>query len=1123
MVDCRCLLEYKKLNLLEKIAGTPLIQDCLTSIGESKSYALTGISAHAKPAVAAALSHFLKEPSPLCIITSSVREQEGFAAELPALLEACGIDKKIYLYPEMIDFNASGSDESLTLLDSDTQAERLSILSELTRQTKGGDSPWIIVATGTSLTQAAPAPNQLKSNLLLLKAGQSRDQQKLFESLQKAGYETVPKVSHTGQVARRGGILDIYAYNSVQPVRLEFFSDEIESLRIFDTDSQVSLSKLSEFSLSLAPFSADDQQGQSLEACLIDYLPASSILLIDEAEPLQQMILESSEKISGFAQFRKLLLSAQPGLSEQTEYFSGCQRSPEGFYFYDNDFLLDPGGDDFLMEKRRETFLETLRDWLRDQWSVTIFGNNEGELQRLGEILAESKITPLPQSHLLELIVAPLTHGFTLPSEKIAVLSDSEIFGRYQNLRRIKRLERLNKLRKQSSILDFSELAEGDYVVHLGQGIALYGGLQKMEVEGAEKEVICLIFAESAKLFIPLDQAYLITKYVGVGKRHPKLDSLGGARWEKARISAQRSVLDYAAKLLKIQAERQTVQGHSFHPDTKWQREFEDSFVYDETPDQEKAILESKRDMESAQPMDRLVCGDVGFGKTEVAIRAIFKCAMEGKQSVMLAPTTVLSEQHFHTLKERFADYPVRVEALNRFKKSAEQKQIVSAVREGHVDVLIGTHRILSKDVDFKDLGLVVIDEEQRFGVKQKEKFKDRFRLVDMITLSATPIPRTLYLSLAGVKDMSLIETPPINRQSVETFIGAYDERIIRTAIERELARGGQVYFLHNRVGNILHVRDRIKELVPHAKVDVGHGQMHEDELESVMHHFVTGKTDVLVSTTIIESGIDIPNANTIIIDRADRFGLADLYQLRGRVGRSSNKAYAYLLLPRHLLLQQNARKRVSSIKQYSQLGSGFKIAMRDLEIRGSGNILGTEQSGHIAAIGFDLYCHLLKTTVAQLRGEAPPVRQDVMVRIDFAVTEENEKSAGYSEKFVFNAWIPKSYVPETADRVTLYRRFAEALSDKDLSHLLSEMADRFGKLPPEVHHLQAFTQVKILCAECKLSELVVKEGKIIAKKAGDFIMIGNRFPRLQKPKTTEQIAEVIDFLNSVKKKGGHN
>lgn len=1120
MVDSSTLLHPKDIFILREIAKTPLLRDCLDHISAGKSYALTGISSYSKPALAGALSLLVQDDSPtpstLCVIAATVREQEHLASELSALFEACGIDRKIFPYPEVTDIGDMDIDESVALLDSDTQAERLAILSDLAKAPS--PSGHIIVATAESFTQFAPAPDRLKDNLLLLKTGQTTDQQSLFEGLMASGYESVAKVAHSGQVARRGGILDIFAYNSGVPVRFEFFGNEIESIRTFDPDSQVSLGKLPEFSLSLVSYSGNDKGSstQDHESCLMDYLEAGTVLVIDEIQTLDQIILESSEKNARFAQFAQVFLTSQPSF-DNTGPLAAFTSCGDGFHFFNNDFLLDSGNDEFLLEKRRETFLKILGEWLRDGWKVTIFGNNEGELQRLQEILDEAQIASTAKSNLPRMCVAPVTHGFSFPSAQMAVLTDSEIFGRYQNVRRIKRIERLNKLRKQTSILDFSELAEGDYVVHLSHGIGIYGGLQKMDVDGSEKEVICIIFADSAKLFVPLDQAFLITKYVGVGKRHPKLDNLGGARWEKARISAQRSVLDYAAKLLKIQAERQTVEGFSFGNDTKWQREFEDSFIYEETPDQEKAILESKRDMESKQPMDRLICGDVGFGKTEVAIRAIFKCAMEGKQSVMLAPTTVLSEQHFKTLKERFADYPIRIEALNRFKKPAEQKQIIAAVREGSVDVLIGTHRILSSDVEFKNLGLVVIDEEQRFGVKQKEKFKDRFRLVDMLTLSATPIPRTLYLSLAGVKDMSLIETPPVNRQSIETFIGAYDERIVKKAIEKELARGGQVYFLHNRVGNILHVRDRIKELVPHAKIDVGHGQMHEDELETVMYHFVSGKTDVLVSTTIIESGIDIPNANTIIIDRADRFGLADLYQLRGRVGRSSNKAFAYLLLPRHMLLQQNARKRVSSIKQYSQLGSGFKIAMRDLEIRGSGNILGTEQSGHISAIGFDLYCHLLKTTVARLRGEAPPIRQDVPVRIDFAVTEENEKAAAYSDKFSFNAWIPKKYVSETAERVTLYRRFAETLSSKDLENLTDEIRDRFGKSPPEINNLVALTHVKILSAECKLSELLIKEGKIIAKKSGDFIMLGNKFPRLNAVKTTDQVQEIISFLKSVK------
>ncbi len=511
--------------------------------------------------------------------------------------------------------------------------------------------------------------------------------------------------------------------------------------------------------------------------------------------------------------------------------------------------------------------------------------------------------------------------------------------------------------------------------------------LQKV---GAQ-EVLALEFADEAKLYVPLEQAYLVSRYVGVGKRSPALSSLGDARWTRAKKNAAASIFDYAGKMLAVQAERQMHPGHAFAPDSKWQAEFEHSFPFRETPDQLKAIIDTKIDMERRQPMDRLICGDVGFGKTEVAIRAAFKAVMDGKQVAVLAPTTVLAQQHFEVFRQRMLDYPVRIEMLSRFRSQGEQKKILELLRKGGVDVVIGTHRLISGDVVFKDLGLVVIDEEQRFGVLHKEKFKELFKLVDVLTLSATPIPRTLYLSLVGVKDMSTIETPPLNRLPVETMVSAYDERIIRDAINRELERQGQVFFLHNRVQTIERARDRIVDLCPQARVEIGHGQMGSDELEAVMARFIAGKVDVLVCTTIIESGLDIPNANTIIIDRADRFGLADLYQLRGRVGRAEHKAYAYLLLPREMMTIGAARKRINAIKQYSSLGAGFRIAMRDLEIRGAGSILGTAQSGHIMAVGFDLYCQLLKQAVAQLKGDKLQLRLDVDLRLDFVATNEAE------------------------------------------------------------------------------------------------------------------------------------
>ena len=565
--------------------------------------------------------------------------------------------------------------------------------------------------------------------------------------------------------------------------------------------------------------------------------------------------------------------------------------------------------------------------------------------------------------------------------------------------------------------------------------------------------------------------------------------------------------------MLALQAERQTNPGHAFGADTKWQAEFEHSFPYRETPDQLTAIIDTKTDMEQSQPMDRLICGDVGFGKTEVAIRAAFKAVMEGKQVAVLAPTTVLAQQHFETFRQRMLDYPIRIEMLSRFRSPAEQKKVLQLLLEGGVDIVIGTHRLISGDVRFKDLGLVVIDEEQRFGVLHKEKFKELFKLVDVLTLSATPIPRTLYLSLVGVKDMSTIETPPQNRLPVETVVCGYDERIIRDAINRELERQGQVFFLHNRVHSIEKVRDRIAELCPNARVEFGHGQMDSDELEAVMHRFVMGKIDVLVCTTIIESGLDIPNANTIIIDRADRFGLADLYQLRGRVGRAEHKAYAYLLLPRELMMISAARKRINAIKQYSSLGAGFRIAMRDLEIRGAGSILGTAQSGHIVAVGFDLYCQLLKQAVGQIKGHKPRRRLEVELRLDFVATNEAEFVHGDAR---VSAFLPRSYINDIPLRIQAYRRIAEITTAEQLDRLINEWRDRFGAFPKAVENLITLAQIKLAAAIQEISRIETREDKLMLTRRRDFILVGGKFPRLFAPEIEERLQEILGLLRKL-------
>ncbi|HEV3409536.1 MAG TPA: transcription-repair coupling factor, partial [Chthoniobacterales bacterium] len=715
----------------------------------------------------------------------------------------------------------------------------------------------------------------------------------------------------------------------------------------------------------------------------------------------------------------------------------------------------------------------------------------------------------------IELLEGTLARGFAFPAAGLVVLSAAELFGRSltHGRRRLQRAERLGRNRAQ---IDFSELNEGDLVVHLEHGVGRFVQLMKVPAAGGgEQEVLALEFAEEAKLYVPLEQAYLVSRYVGVGKKSPPLSSLADAKWARAKKNAAASVFDYAGKMLAVQAERETQVGYAFGPDTKWQSEFEHSFPYRETADQLTAIEDTKRDMERPRSMDRLICGDVGYGKTEVAIRAAFKAVMDGKQVAVLTPTTVLAQQHFETFRQRMLDYPVRIEMLSRFRSHGEQRQVLKLLREGGVDIVIGTHRLISGDVVFKDLGLVVIDEEQRFGVLHKEKFKELFKLVDVLTLSATPIPRTLYLSLVGVKDMSTIETPPLNRLPVETVVCGYDERIIRDAINRELERQGQVYFLHNRVHSIDKMRDRIADLCPEARVDIGHGQMDSDELESVMQRFVAGKTDVLVCTTIIESGLDIPNANTIIIDRADRFGLADLYQLRGRVGRAEHKAYAYLLLPREMMTIGAARKRINAIKQYSSLGAGFRIAMRDLEIRGAGSILGTQQSGHIMAVGFDLYCQLLKQAVAQLKGEKYRARLEVEVRLDFVATNEAEYAQlGPKERVA--AFIPTSYITDTSLRIQAYRNLAQINTREQWDKLRKEWRDRFGKFPPAVDNLLTLTEIKLAAARAGVTRVEVREGKLMLTRRGDFILVGGKFPRLSPGQIERNLSEVLDLTKKI-------
>ena len=701
-----------------------------------------------------------------------------------------------------------------------------------------------------------------------------------------------------------------------------------------------------------------------------------------------------------------------------------------------------------------EAAADQIKTWLGNNQTVVVASQQD---KRMGEILAEFDIMaakledvpssqPSPAGEGVYVAHAPLRSGFKLPGANLVVLTDSEIFG----------AQRMHRARKTSHegipISSVMDLKEGDYVVHISHGIGFYRGITKLNTGGVEREYLLLEYAQNDKLYVPSDQIDRVQKYIGGEGTPPTVHRLGGSEWQRTTAKVKKSVQEMAKELVELYAWRQALGGYAYGPDTPWQQEMESAFPFTETPDQLGAIEDVKRDLEHTKPMDRLICGDVGYGKTEVAIRAAFKVVGDGKQVAVLCPTTVLAQQHYNTFSERLAAFPITVELMSRFRTAKEQKEVAEGVKFGTVDIVIGTHRLLSKDIQFKDLGLIVVDEEQRFGVKHKEKLKQMRKTVDALTMTATPIPRTLHMSLAGIRDMSIINDPPEGRQPIKTFVREAETSTVRDAIVRELDRGGQIFFVHNRVENIGHVADQVQKLVPYARIDVAHGQMGESELERVMMDFYEHKFDILVCTVIIESGLDIPNANTIIINDADRLGLAQLYQLRGRVGRSDRQAYAYLLYKPDKMLSEIAEKRLDAIREFTDLGSGYRIAMRDLEIRGAGNLLGAEQSGQMAAVGFDLYCQLLNKAVSELKGEdieeieLPPVELPI------------------------DAYIPQGYMPTEAHRILFYKKMAAVKSKDDVQAVQDELEDRFGDPPRPVWNMLAIIRLRLRCHELGIS-----------------------------------------------------
>jgi transcription-repair coupling factor (superfamily II helicase) len=989
--------------------------------------------------------------------------------ELPRLREKIAIEMETWsvnctTLPEV---SAELTDGAIA--DPESEAERLAVLDSLAQKQR------LVIHTHEAALQGpAPSAESILQARIALKAGLTLDPARFTEMLVDCGYERAAIVHGRGQFATRGGIIDVFPWHAAMPLRIEFFDQEIESIREYDPDSQLSTTKKSSAEILLrepdkSAIAQDYIADDHLVVCLADTIPVG----------IHTHLHLSQEGIDEASSARLAL---------------GILPSPLGAF---------EAGDFILQETKREQFFSQLSAWHAAKWTVAMSFANQGEEARFLELAGD-----MPEIMIMR---GEVHAGFVIPSIKLAVISSSELFGRYRSATGVRK----NLLdRQQTSAINLEEIQLADLVVHYEYGIGRFRGIQPSD--DAFTEEIVIEYQNGALLQVPIDQAHLVAKYVGMGGKTPELNQLGGNSWKNTRKTAEKSILDYAAQILRIQAERQTKEGYAHPPDTRWMWEFENSFHFTETADQKRAIEDAKRDMESAEPMDRLICGDVGFGKTEVAIRAAFKAVTGGKQVAILVPTTVLAEQHCRTFRERMSDYPIRVDLLNRFRTPAEVRETIKGVADGSVDIVIGTHRLLSGDVVYHNLGLVVIDEEQRFGVKHKEKFKEIFRHIDILTLSATPIPRTLYMALMGTRDMSTIDTPPPNRVPVHTTISPYDERVIRDAIRREMKRGGQVFFLHNRVKTIEMMRKKIQTLVPEARILIGHGQMHQDDLEVVMKQFVQGEADVLLATTIIETGIDIPNANTILIDRADRFGLADLYQLRGRVGRAGEKAYAILLLPRDMLTQGDARKRIQAIRQYTALGSGFKIAMRDLEIRGAGNLLGTKQSGHIAAVGFDLYCKLLRQSVDRLKGRSLPQRSETTIKLDFVAMSEVEFRRGHGDHELIPAYVPADFMEETRLRVHAYRELAECLTEKELDTLEKAWRDRFGRFPASVGHLHQLHRAKIRGAAKKITLIEVKGQKLTLTRNGLPITIDNRHPRLKSIKAAEKLDEVLELLRQL-------
>jgi transcription-repair coupling factor (superfamily II helicase) len=954
-------------------------------------------------------------------------------------------------------------------------------------QNKGGDAAPVVVVSAVALSEKVPDP-AMRPHGFVLRAGELIDLDETAMDLVAAGYERVDQVEDRGQFAIRGGLLDIFPATEDRAVRVDLFGDEIEALRWFSTFTQRSLddadcvevAPAAELSLEhreLAEIAALEEASERPDITellpvenfhsFLDLTSADAEVLVAGAEDVAPVLADHWQDVTAaFHDDDAHHLYVAP--DEIVAQLDARVRIRLSSIDQDQPFAFRAQAADIAARGLKEAEPE-LEKLARSRYRTVLTFARKGEGERFAYNLGRLKTRWLgdgdgdggratsPPPGQITMAAARLQNGFIAPQFHLAVIPDHRLF------QRRRAAEKPGRERRRGVLRSFADLRTGDIVVHEDHGIARFAGFDTKTVAGVTRDYLYLEYAGSDRVFVPVDQLAKISRYVGAGGAHPPLSKLGGTRWETIKSRARRAAQELAGELLNLYAERKRREGHAFPMDTDWQREFEDAFPYTETPDQREAIEFVKADMEAPRPMDRLICGDVGYGKTEVALRAAFKSAQDGKQVMILAPTTILAQQHYGTFSERLKDYPVTIEHVSRFRSAAEQKDAVARFAKGEVDILIGTHRLLSRDVRAKDLGLLVVDEEQRFGVKQKELLRQLKLRVDVIAMSATPIPRTLQMSLAGIRDISVIETPPEGRRPVKTYVGEYDEELVRRALIRESERHGQAFFLHNRVETIEETAVRLRALCPGMRFAVAHGQMDESTLEKRMLSFLRGDADVLVCTSIIESGIDIPQANTLIVERSDTFGLSQLYQIRGRVGRSRERAYAYLLYPSAAALTPEAAQRLSALSDYTELGAGFKIAMRDLELRGAGNLLGDEQSGHVAALGFELYMQMLDEAVAAMEEQAADEEEWEPVRLDVNV----------------DAYVPSDYIPYEQAKVDVHRRIAGAREVADLVALREELEDRFGDVPDPLRNLIALQQARIKLGQAGARAVTVRGDRL--------------------------------------------